>query len=79
MEDYKAKIPDWSEIILNWDIIVTNIELPITLSKEQINMILKLKMNLPSLWDDYAVELTNSVGAIVVRVRDILLEEEKGE
>lgn len=73
MENYKAKIPDWSEIILNWDTTIINFDIPIMLSKEQVDMILKLKMNLPSLWDDYAVELSNNAGAIVVRVRDILL------
>jgi hypothetical protein len=73
MVKHNAEIPDWSEIIMNWQILSTKFVFPLFLSKNQVNMILKLKMNLPYLWDDYAVELTNSVGAIVVRVKDVLL------
>ena len=73
MENYKAKINDWSEIILNWDTIVIDFDFPIMLSKEQVEMILKLKMNLQNLWDDHAVELTNNAWVVVVQVKDILL------
>jgi len=73
MVKHNAEIPDWSEIIMNWQILNTKFVFPLFLSKDQVDMVLKLKKNLPFLWDDYAVELTNSAGEIVVRVKDILL------
>lgn len=80
MINHNALIPDWTEIILNWKTIVINFELPVALSKQQVDMILKLKMNLRTLWDDYAVELSNNAGKVVVRVKDILLMgEEEGK
>lgn len=73
MIGHNAEIQDWSKIEVNWQIATLNYGFPLILSKDQVDAIIKFKMNLQTLWDDYAVEISNSAGTIIVKVRDILL------
>ncbi len=73
MLEHNAEIQDWSEIEVNWQIATLNYGFPLILSKDQVDAIIKFKMNLQNLWNDYAVEVSNSAGTIIVKVRDILL------